>query len=87
YALMPEVKQAMKNVYFDTAASPFLYSPQIYRRVADLVGADRILFGTDYPLLSPTRLLDEIKTADLTEPERIAILSGNASALLGIAHI
>jgi predicted TIM-barrel fold metal-dependent hydrolase len=84
YALMPEVKQAMKNVYFDTAASPFLYSPQIYRRVADLVGADRILFGTDYPLLSPTRLLDEINTTDLSEAEKRLILSENARRLLGL---
>jgi predicted TIM-barrel fold metal-dependent hydrolase len=81
---MPEVKQAMKNVYFDTAASPFLYSPQIYRRVADLVGADRILFGTDYPLLSPTRLLDEINTTDLSEAEKRLILSENARRLLGL---
>lgn len=83
YALMPEVKQAMKNVYFDTAASPFLYSPQIYRRVADLVGVDKILFGTDYPLLSPTRLLDEISSTDLSEAEKKMILSENARRLLG----
>ena len=84
YALMPEVKQAMKNVYFDTAASPFLYSPQIYRRVADLVGANKILFGTDYPLLSPTRLLDEINTTDLSEAEKKLVLSENARRLLGL---
>lgn len=83
YALMPEVKRAMANVYFDTAASPFLYSPQIYRRVADLVGADKILFGTDYPLLSPTRLLDEINNADLPPSDKKLILSGNAQRLLG----
>ena len=82
YALMPEVRKAMQNVYFDTAASPFLYSPQIYRRVADLVGADKILFGTDYPLLSPTRLLEEIETTDLTEAEKKLILSDNARRLL-----
>ncbi|MFH1638790.1 MAG: amidohydrolase family protein, partial [Chloroflexota bacterium] len=46
YALMPEVKEAMRNVYFDTAASPFLYRPQIYQQVSQLVGADKILFGS-----------------------------------------
>ena len=40
YALMPEVKQAMSNVFFDTAASPFLYSPQVYNQVIQLIGAD-----------------------------------------------
>ena len=49
YALMPEVGAALKNVYFDSAASPFLYRPTIYRAVADVVGVERILFASDYP--------------------------------------
>ncbi len=84
YALMPEVKQAMSNVFFDTAASPFLYTPQVYNQVIQLVGADKILFGSDYPLLTQSRLLKEIKSLDLPgETERL-ILSGNAQRLLGI---
>ncbi len=84
YALMPEVKQAMNNVLFDTAASPFLYSPQIYNQVIQLVGADKILFGSDYPLLAQNRLLEEIRSLDLPEETRDLILSGNAQRLLGI---
>lgn len=84
YALMPEVKQTMKNVYFDTAASPFLYSPEIYSRVSRLAGADRILFGSDYPLLAQSRLLREIGSAELSDEARNLILSGNARRLLGI---
>jgi len=84
YALMPEVKQAMGNVFFDTAASPLLYSPQIYKEVIQLVGAEKILFGSDYPLLAPSRLLDEIRSLDLPEETRDLILSGNAQRLLDI---
>ena len=84
YALMPEVKQAMTNVFFDTAASPFLYSPQIYNQVIQLVGADKILFGSDYPLLTPGQLLKEINSLDLPEETRSLILSGNAQRLLDI---
>jgi predicted TIM-barrel fold metal-dependent hydrolase len=84
YALMPEVKKAMANVFFDTAASPFLYTPQIYSQVIQLVGADKILFGSDYPLLAPSRLLKEIKAHDLPEEINDLILSGNARRLLGI---
>ena len=84
YALMPEVNEALKNVYFDTAASPFLYSPEIYNQVSQLVGADRILFGSDYPLLPQSRLLREIDTVDLPDEARRLILSGNACRLLGI---
>lgn len=84
YALMPEVKKAMSNVYFDTAASPFLYSPQIYNRVIDLVGPDKILFGTDYPLLKPGRLLKEIESLNLPDETRNMILEDNARKLLAI---
>ncbi len=82
YALMPEVQKALQNVYFDTAASPFLYQPQIYTLGSQLVGADKILFGSDYPLLQQTRLLQEIDSAALTEEEKSLILSGNAKRLL-----
>jgi predicted TIM-barrel fold metal-dependent hydrolase len=84
YALMPEVKKAMANVSFDTAASPFLYTPEVYNQVIPLVGAERILFGSDYPLLAPSRLLKEIKALDLPKEINNLILSGNARRLLGI---
>jgi uncharacterized protein len=84
YALMPEVKKALKNVYFDTAASPFLYSPQIYSQVVGLVGADKILFGSDYPLLAPGRLMKEIDSLELPTETRAMIVSGNAKKLLEI---
>jgi predicted TIM-barrel fold metal-dependent hydrolase len=84
YALMPEVKKAMGNVYFDSAASPFLYTPQVYSQVIQLVGADRVLFGSDYPLLAPGRLLKEIEALDLAAETRELLLAGNALRLLGI---
>jgi len=84
YALMPEVKKAMKNVFFDTAASPYLYSPEIYQQVIQLVGADKIMFGSDYPLLAQGRLLKEINSLDLAQETRSLILGGNARKLLGI---
>ncbi len=84
YALMPEVKQAMNNVFFDTAASPYLYSPQIYNQVIQLVGGDKILFGSDYPLLAQSRYLKEINSLDLPDETRNLILSGNARRLLSI---
>ncbi|MGD9117105.1 MAG: amidohydrolase family protein, partial [Dehalococcoidia bacterium] len=84
YNLMPEVKEAMANVYFDTAASPFLYTPEVYRQGIKLAGADKILFGSDYPLMSPRRLLDEIESLELDEDNKNLMLSGNALRLLGI---
>lgn len=84
YALMPEVKRAMQNVYFDTAASPFLYRPQIYQAASTLVGADKILFGSDYPLLAQDRLLREIGDTSLSDEEKRMIKGCNAARLLNL---
>jgi len=84
YALMPEVKAAMNNVYFDTATSPFLYTPEVYQQVVELVGAEKVLFGSDYPLLVQKRLLREIESAELPPGAKEMVLSGNACRLLGV---
>jgi predicted TIM-barrel fold metal-dependent hydrolase len=84
YTLMPEVKKALSGVLYDTAASPFLYSSKIYQQVIELAGAESILFGTDYPLLSQTRILKEIQGLSLPKKEEEQIISGNAQRYFGI---
>jgi len=84
YALMPEVRKALENVYFDTAISPFLYRPEIYRHVSEIIGADKILFGSDYPVLPASRLLKEIDEIGLPGEDKAEILAGNARRLLNI---
>ena len=81
YALMPEVPEVIKNVYFDTAASPFLYRPEVFATVAGLVEADRVLFGSDYPLIGQRRSLGEAQQAGLKPGDKEAVLGGNAARL------
>jgi len=82
YALMPEVASALTNTYFDTAATPFLYQPEIFRHIADIAGADKILFGSDYPLMSPKRVIAQIEPLGLPREVEAMILGGNAKRLL-----
>jgi hypothetical protein len=82
--LKKEVKKSMKNVYFDTAASPFLYDLQIYRQAKDIMGSDKILFGSDFPLLKPERYFKEIKSAGIDNEDVEKILGTNAVTLLNM---
>ncbi|MDO8750954.1 MAG: amidohydrolase family protein [Dehalococcoidia bacterium] len=86
YNLMPEVHTALKNVYFDTAASPFLYRASIFSTVPRLARPGSILFGSDYPLVKPGRIIRQIRAASISEEEKEAILGGNAMKLLGIVE-
>ena len=63
YALMPEVKEALENVWFDTAASPFLYDADVFDAVSDLVGRDKVLLGSDFPLLRFGRIVRQVEEA------------------------
>lgn len=83
YALMKkEVREVLQNVWFDTAASPFLYTPEVYRVGGEIVGFDRILLGSDFPLLKPGRYIEEMKECGLSPQAMDAILGGNAARLL-----
>ena len=82
YALMPEVAKGLRNVYFDTAASPFLYGQRVFDVVASLVGADRILFASDFPLLRARRVLQQVEGSGLSAAGKAAVTGGNAAALL-----
>lgn len=86
----PETR-ALRNVYYDTAASPLLYGPDVWRRFLDVVPAERVLFGSDFPLnvypridAAPnfSRLIAEAHRAGATAVELAEIMGGSARRLL-----
>jgi len=80
--LKREVKANLQNVYIDTAASPFLYDPDIYAVAVRVFGMDKILFGSDYPLIDPGRYFEEMQSAGLAQDAIDAICGKNALKLL-----
>jgi predicted TIM-barrel fold metal-dependent hydrolase len=94
YELSTRVSRDLQNVLYDTAASALLYNKAIYRRVCDVIGPERILWGTDYPLLTHPRRarkpgfaldLEDVRTAGLSAHEEALILGGNAARIFGWA--
>jgi uncharacterized protein len=82
YALMPEVAGALTNAFFDTAATVYLYKPEIFEQVSNILGSDKILFGTDYPLMHQNRVLAQVQSAQLSVEDKAKILGANARKLL-----
>ncbi len=80
--LIREVKDALANVHYDTAAVPFLYyQKEIYRFAVDIVGAEKIVFGSDYPLIEVSRYTADLEKAGLTTEEIELIIGENAKRL------
>ena len=74
----------MTNVYFDTAASPFLYEKEVFQIATNVLGENKILMGSDYGLIRPARLLRQINEASINERSKKAILGGTAERLLSL---
>lgn len=78
-----------RKFYCDTAASGF--APKALELAVEFFGPERVLFGTDAPLdiqsgqVFTTETLRSISAMQISDEARVAILSGNASRILGIS--
>ena len=94
YELMPEVRRVLRNVSYDTAASPLQYATRdIFDVALRCVDHRKLLYASDYPLrLYPRRqpepdfrpFLAEIEALGLPPDLRYDIMGGNAARLLGL---
>jgi predicted TIM-barrel fold metal-dependent hydrolase len=79
YELMPEVAEQTRNVVYDTAASTYLYRKEVFSTVLGIVGADRVMWGSDHPVLSMKRFLRRTRARmSLDDSVWEALLGGTA---------
>jgi aminocarboxymuconate-semialdehyde decarboxylase len=75
-----------KHVYIDTQ----MIHPALIRVAADLLGADRVMAGSDWPIVDdgPIRapLIEAMGRAGLSDDEQRAVASGNCLRLLGVGE-
>jgi predicted TIM-barrel fold metal-dependent hydrolase len=83
YAPMPAVRKALPGAYADTAALRYLYEPSVLPGVAQAIGGERLLFGSDFPLVSQAAALSEVRGSGLEEAALRRVLGENAQRLLG----
>lgn len=74
----------LPNLYVDCSSSLMYMSPETAVEIIHRYGADRVLFGTDYPMWSPLDERERFFALDLTDDERRMILSQNAVRVFGL---
>lgn len=74
----------VENVYFDTSSSLAFLTPSRASELIRFLGADRFMFGTDYPMWNYKDEIARITKLDLTESERENIFYYNAKRILKI---
>jgi uncharacterized protein len=72
------------NVYFDLSGwSPKYFSPALIQYANTLL-QNKVLFGTDFPVISPERWLADFAAAPFRDEVRPKILLENARRVLGL---
>ena len=84
-----ELAEKFENVYFDSSAvSSIIFSKKVLDRIREKIGMERLLFGSDFPVVSGSSMkyeVDFIRSCKyLSEEEKEKILGLNAAKLLGI---
>lgn len=75
------------NVWIDLSGWRPKYFPPILVRYADTLLRDRVLFGSDWPMIAPEGWLDEFEDLPIKPENRPGILKGNAARLLGLKEM
>jgi predicted TIM-barrel fold metal-dependent hydrolase len=73
------------NVFIDLSGwRPKYFPPELVRAAGGQL-RDKVMFGSDYPLIAPERWLEDFDALGLDEARRPAILKGTAARVLGLS--
>lgn len=78
-ALSVNPSEHLRLLYTDSVCA----WPPALRSALELLGAERMMFGSDYPFWDPQRTLDTLDESGLSDADLNAIHSGNAQRLFG----
>lgn len=94
YEIMPRVRRQLRNVWYDTAATPLLYPvEQIFATALTCIAHRKLLHGSDYPLRIYPRSMKEadfrpflsaMDQLPLDNDVRADIMGRNAARLFGL---
>lgn len=79
-----EAYSGLPNFYVDCSSSFPWLSPEEALRIIRAYGADRVLFGTDFPMWNPKKEIDCFLSLGLDESEKMSILNMNAKKIYNL---
>lgn len=82
YEAMPEMGRSLANAWYDTAAWPWLYRPEIIDAIFAAGAGHKIIYGSDWPILTYPRYERLIERCKITEEQKTMLFSANAERLL-----
>lgn len=74
----------MPNFYVDCSSSFYYLKPEIAKEIIREYGAEKVLFGTDYPMWSQKKEIEYFLSLSLDENEIRSILNMNAKKIFGL---
>jgi predicted TIM-barrel fold metal-dependent hydrolase len=75
-----------QGVYIDLSGWSPKYVPPNLVRYANTLLKNKVLFGSDFPVITPDRWLADLPAAGIRDEVRPGLLKGNAVRLLGLAE-
>jgi predicted TIM-barrel fold metal-dependent hydrolase len=75
------------TVYIDLSGWSPRYFPPTLVQYANTLLKHKVLFGSDYPLITPDRWLADFEKVSIRDEVRPLILRDNAVRLLGLADV
>ncbi|NLK19001.1 MAG: amidohydrolase family protein [Synergistaceae bacterium] len=82
YELMPEMRLYLSNARYDCAAWPWLYDPAVLAAMETAGVGDKIMYGSDFPILALPRYEKLLDASGVSDGVREKFLSGNALSFL-----
>jgi predicted TIM-barrel fold metal-dependent hydrolase len=74
------------QVYIDLSGWSPKYFPAILIQYANTLLKHKMLFGTDFPVLTPDRWMSDLEKIDIRDEVKPGIFKHNAARLLGLAE-
>jgi predicted TIM-barrel fold metal-dependent hydrolase len=75
-----------ENVWIDLSGWSPKYFPENLVRMANSILQDKVLFGSDFPLITPDRWMNDFEKLEIKPEVRTKILKTNAVRLLGLSN-